>query len=73
MSITGTTKDDPGCISLGTGCYFFIHTKHNWYEASQKCRDMGARLVAIDTELENNVLVDYIENHFPSKLVHLKF
>ena len=64
-SIVETSPGPCHGISLETGCYFFIYdANHNWNEARKVCKEMGARLVVIETEKENRALVTYIQvNH----------
>ena len=61
-----------------SGIYRFVNTSMSWFEANETCRDMGTRLAEINSEEENDQIVDEINRigfrnrHFWTGLTDLK-
>merc|ERR1719193_2648614 len=61
----------PPWISLSPGCYLFQDWNSTWYESRRECKQSGGFLVEIDSEEEQNALMNEItargwdgETHF---------
>ena len=54
-----------GWISLSTGCYHIIGGRMSWENAWRQCREMDAKLVEIESEIENTALAEFAKNGFP--------
>ena len=64
--------------SLDTGCYLFQDWNSTWYESRRECKQSGGFLVEIDSEEEQNALMNEItargwdgETHFGFWIVKL--
>ncbi|XP_048771395.2 perlucin-like protein [Ostrea edulis] len=51
-------------VNSGASCYLFVtHMKESWAESVSMCTELGGYLVEIQSQQENNFLIDYATNH----------
>ena len=50
----------PPWMSIETGCYLFQRSNSTWYEARRDCQQKGGYLVEIDSEEEQQAIMDGI-------------
>ncbi|KAL4231020.1 mannose binding [Mactra antiquata] len=56
MIVAVATCCKTGWLTNGNSCYFFSHDTENWIGALQLCRELGGKLVEIETEAENTFI-----------------
>ncbi|XP_046553451.1 hepatic lectin-like [Haliotis rubra] len=67
---TMTTTENPkvcaaGFIKFEDHCYILELDKTSWGTARSRCRELGADLVSINTEAENDFLLEKVKEYFP--------
>ncbi|XP_006875555.1 PREDICTED: C-type lectin domain family 4 member D [Chrysochloris asiatica] len=47
-----------------SNCYIFLTDNKTWHESAQNCTGMGANLVTISTEAEQNFIIHFLDRQF---------
>uniref|UniRef100_G1QE83 C-type lectin domain family 4 member D n=1 Tax=Myotis lucifugus TaxID=59463 RepID=G1QE83_MYOLU len=61
--------DTWNCCPIGwrafqSSCYFPFHDKKTWVESGRNCTGLGAHLVTISTEAEQNFITQFLDRRF---------
>ncbi|XP_046575103.1 C-type lectin domain family 4 member M-like isoform X2 [Haliotis rubra] len=56
---------DAGFVKFEEHCYLLELDKTNWSSARTRCRILGADLVSVNTEAENDFLIEKIKEYYP--------
>ncbi|XP_076467662.1 uncharacterized protein LOC143298664 [Babylonia areolata] len=51
---------DAGWASYGDSCYEVLEDERTWFDAHEMCRQLGAELVSIDSQLENDYVFSIV-------------
>nr|KAF6367951.1 C-type lectin domain family 4 member D [Myotis myotis] len=63
------TGDTWNCCPIGwrafqSSCYFPFHDNKTWVESGRNCTGLGAHLVTISTEAEQNFITQFLDRRF---------
>ncbi|KAM6216253.1 C-type lectin domain family 4 member D [Rhynchocyon petersi] len=53
-----------GWIAFQANCYIFLNDNKTWHESIRNCTGMGANLVTINTEAEQNFVIQFLDKQF---------